>query len=229
MARWEVTYPIEYTSDGDLTREAIWKTKKEFEKIYEHMNSLRNYAVSSSPPENPENYDVWLNYATMELMTFIEGSGWVSVIRVRGSDFADDAGRLGGISSAGYAKQNAFQDLFDLVQAMDSVSTEALNELRAYVDTQLANTLKDDLFVFKGPWQDGGLYVPYNVVEYGGSSYVLKSGNGLAPPPGEHWQMVAAAGKDSQLDVIDGGRADTVFTLSISGGNANSRLEPITP
>ena len=55
MALWEVAFPVNYTSSGDLTRHAIEKHIKEIDKIYRHLNKLRNFSASSQAPLSPDN------------------------------------------------------------------------------------------------------------------------------------------------------------------------------
>jgi microcystin-dependent protein len=49
MASWNVTYPINFTVDGDQTQQAIYKFIQEFNKIYGHLNELQQKAAT--PPQ----------------------------------------------------------------------------------------------------------------------------------------------------------------------------------
>ena len=208
---WKPKYPIKFTSDGDFTRQAIAKHISEILAIYGHLNALRKFSVSVTPPSDAGDYDMWLDPSTMELKTYFENQGWACVIRVQNAttsetakrcDSTRDSERLGGFPSSYYA-------------------TEAgVRELQALVEDALLNPPDSKMPVFKGEWRDVGGYEPYDVVEYRGSSYVLLNGDGLVPPPGGDWQLIALAGRDFFMSMLDGGRADTQFAVFVSGGAA---------
>ena len=86
--------------------------------------------------------------------------------------------------------------------------------------TYLVNSINE--LIHKGHWQDGGIYKPQNIVEMNGSSYVLRRGDGLVPPPHADWLLVAKAGQEYFLDTIDGGRADTEAHRDIDCGTAST-------
>lgn len=222
MALWEVRYPVNYTSGGDQTRHAMGKHIKEISKIYEHLNMLRRLSDGDTPPLNPETYDIWCNHITNELLVYIEGSGWISILQVKKAEESVNSEMLGGFTAADFVKSGDLQDITTQINNSAAAAAASVNDLRDYVDTRILGLLSSSSFVFMGTWQDGGGYVPYNVVEYLGSSYILKSGNGLEPPGNStEWQLVAAAGAGDYITSIDGGRAATVlFGGTIGGGGA---------
>ena len=222
MALWEVAFPVNYTSSGDLTRHAIEKHIKEIDKIYRHLNKLRNFSASSQAPLSPDNHDIWLKLPEMELLIYLEGSGWLSLIKVKLSERSGDSDKLAGIPAENYATKTDLAITEGKINEASNATDEDLLELKNYVDIQMLSLLSSSSFVFTGAWQDGGGYVPYNVVEYLGSSYILKEGDGLVPPPASPpWQLVAQAGAANYVDVIDGGRAGTTqFVGTIGGGGA---------
>jgi hypothetical protein len=220
MALWKPEYPVAFRSDGDYTFEAIGKHIEEIDRIYEVLNYLRGFSPTQTPPSDAEENDIWLDPSTMELMTYRAGAGWVSVLTVYRSRIADDAGKLGGVPANQYALLSMMTAIQDALTRFEEETGHSLNDLADYIDERIALTLNVDSFVFKGAWQDGGGYIPYNVVEYGGSSYILQSGDGLTPPPGGGWQLVASSGRGYYLDSISGGHADTEFIGYVSGGGA---------
>lgn len=211
---WTTGFPIKFTSDGDYTSQAIAKHIREIEKIYGHVNALRKFCVSTAPPLDAGDYDMWLDPSTMELKTYFADQGWVCVLRVANaktsayattSGTSGDSGRFGGYLPSYYA------------------TVAALSALREQIGEGSigGGTSNAQMPVFKGTWRDGGVYDLYDVVEYMGSSYVLLEGDGLVPPPDEdHWQLVAAAGRDFFMSMLDGGRADTEYAVFVSGGGA---------
>ena len=115
----------------------------------------------------------------------------------------------------------------DAIQAVNRAD-EQIEAAKALIDKAEQESgkayiyyLNTKRFVFRGTWQDGGIYEPYNVVEYCGSSYLLKEGDGLTPPPDPSvWQLVAQAGRDFIVNSLDGGRADSTYIVYVSGGAA---------
>lgn len=209
---WTTGYPVKFTSDGDYTHQAIEKHINELVKVYGHLCALRNFSVSVNPPADADLYDTWLDPSTMELKTYFgEGQGWMCVLRVqnavtsqqaRGSDSSLNSDKLGGYPASYYA------------------TLAGLRNLETLVEESLAEPIDaSKVLVFKGAWQDGGGYDPYDVVEYQGSSYVLMDGDGLVPPPDPaYWQVLASAGKDFFMSILDGGRPDTEYAVFVSGG-----------
>jgi hypothetical protein len=220
MALWKPEYPVAFRSDGDYTFEAIGKHIEEIDRIYEILNYLRGFTPTATPPSEPEENDIWLNPETMELMLYKEGHGWESLLTVYRSRVSDNASKLGGIPAGEYALLSAVTAIQDALNQLGQDSSQSLSNLQDYVDEQIATTLSTEAFVFKGEWEDGGGYVPYNVVEYEGSSYILRTGDGLTPPPQGGWQLVAQKGREVFLGSLSGGRADTVFIEFVDGGGA---------
>lgn len=99
---------------------------------------------------------------------------------------------------------------------------ETLDIARAYAENALYYFNNTRRFMHCGPWRDGGGYVPYNMVEYLGSTWMLKEGDadGLIPPPDDCWQLIAKAAKDFFINRLDGGHAATEFIVFIDGGDA---------
>ena len=97
MALWRPEYPVAFRSDGDYTFEAIGKHIEELERIYEILNYLRGFSTTQTPPEEPEEHDIWLDPQSMELMIYRDGAGWVSLLGVYKSRVSEDAARLGGV------------------------------------------------------------------------------------------------------------------------------------
>ena len=122
----------------------------------------------------------------------------------------------------------------DVLQTLNNATEELQAELRVLVEqTQahadkaknakettelLVNNIKE--LQHKGQWQDGGIYKPQNIVEMGGSSYVLKTGDGLYQPPHPTWTLVARSGVDSYVETLDGGRAASTYQVEFDCGGA---------
>ena len=97
--------------------------------------------------------------------------------------------------------------------------TSSLEAKNAKETTELlVNNIKE--LQHKGQWQDGGIYKPQNIVEMGGSSYVLKTGDGLYPPPHPTWTLVARSGVDSYGETLDGGHANSTYQATFDCGGA---------
>ena len=211
MAQWEVGFPVNFTANGDLTRHAIGKHIKELLKIYGHLNDLRGFSGAETPPEEPNAGDIWLDTSHMTLKVYRD-EVWQDAIRVFASAVSDDSGKLGGNLPEHYATALA---LYNLQASLSGYVTD--EDLLAALNSVLSRSQ----FVFKGPWQGGGGYAPYNVVEFMGSSYVLVDGDGLVPPPdARYWVLAAAAGKEYGVDTIDGGNAASRPVAFIDGGLA---------
>ena len=117
-----------------------------------------------------------------------------------------------------------------LNNAIEEVQTELLvlvEQTQAHADKAknakettelLVNNIKE--LQHKGQWQDGGIYKPQNIVEMGGSSYVLKTGDGLYQPPHPTWALVARSGVDSYVETLDGGHANSTYQATFDCGGA---------
>lgn len=69
-----------------------------------------------------------------------------------------------------------------------------------------------------GEWAYG-VYRPWNIVTFLGSSWILSTGDGAAPPPGGGWALLARRGEDAlSFGGLDGGAVDTLFPTSADGG-----------
>lgn len=218
MALWEIKYPVRYTSDGDLTTDAIGKFIREHFNIYSHLNALRNFSVSDQPPLSPNNYDIWFKKSTAELLVYLEGSGWISMLKVKQSEQSVNSDKLGGYPASEYLNRADAGNIGNEISAVYTEITAESQRIKNYVNTLASGLLNSDSFVFKGRWVGNGGYVPYNVVEYLGSSYILTEGDGLVPPPAAAWKLVAAAANPDYMAHIDGGRAGTQQFAGIVGG-----------
>lgn len=211
MAQWDIGFPVNFTANGDLTRHAIGKHIKEFLKVYGHLNDLRGFSGGMEPPEDPGENSVWFDASDATLKVYKDDT-WQDMIRVYAASASDDSAKLGGELPEYYATALA---LFNLQASLSGYVTD--EEL----DTALNSVLSRSQFVFKGPWQGGGGYAPYNVVEFQGSSFLLVDGDGLIPPPDtRYWVLVAAARHQDMLDTIDGGHAASRPVSFIDGGGA---------
>jgi|GEM_PF-4829912 len=209
---WQPGYPINFTSNGDFTSQAIGKHIKEIAKLYGHINDLRKFSVSVEPPADAEDYDVWLDPSTMELKAYFENTGWACVIRVQSAtncESATNARNSGNSEKLGGYLPSYF------------ATVTGLKKLQAMIEDAILNPPDAKTPVFKGGWQPGGGYEVYDVVEYNGSSYVLLENDGVAPPAdGRYWRLMASAGKDFHINILDGGRADSRYAVFVSGGAA---------
>ena len=107
MANWTTSFPVVFTAEGDMTSQAIGKHINEISRIYNLLNQLRKLFAGGASPAEPENYQVWLNPATMEIQVFIPAEGgWVNRLRVQSCVTSDDSNKLGGTPAAGYALKN---------------------------------------------------------------------------------------------------------------------------
>ena len=221
MALFEVMYPVNFTSSGDQTRHAIGKHIKEIEQIYKLLNGIRRLSGGDTPPLQPEALDMWFKQSTGELLTYLPGSGWASIVKTRFCERADNSDSLGGRPAEFFLNDLDKQELSSRIDGASQIATNNLNAAKSYTDSKVAGLLSSSSFVFKGEWVGGGAYTQYNVVSYNGSSFILTSGDGLIPPPGGGWRLLAAAASTEVLDIIDGGRANTTdFQATIGGGGA---------
>lgn len=107
MANWTASFPVVFTAEGDMTSQAIGKHINEISRIYKLLNQLRKLFAGGASPAEPENYQVWLNPATMEIQVFIPAEGgWVNRLRVQSCVTSDNSNKLGGTPAAGYALKN---------------------------------------------------------------------------------------------------------------------------
>ena len=107
MANWTTSFPVVFKAEGDMTSQAIGKHINEISRIYNLLNQLRKLFAGGASPAEPENYQVWLNPAKMEIQVFIPAEGgWVNRLRVQSCVTSDDSNKLGGTPAAGYALKN---------------------------------------------------------------------------------------------------------------------------
>jgi hypothetical protein len=77
-------------------------------------------------------------------------------------------------------------------------------------------------FTWKGIWDSGTSYVPYDVVFYLGSSYNCLTANSNDAPPSANWELIAQKGADGSSAVIPILYVDLMTAISTSDLTAGS-------
>lgn len=134
------------------------------------------------------------------------------------------------------AAQTQFDSFMADLQALSILLTQQAEAVR--LATLAATNARDEVramtadvkdFRYKGDWRNGTVYRPQNVVTYGGSSFVLVSGDGTNEPPADisdeeekGWKLLAKRGENYYARILDGGSPDTEFTVFIDGGTPDT-------